>query len=107
MTYDAGLGAVVLFGGAANGIWEDFLNDTWVWNGTNWTEIHPATVPPNRYSFGMNYDPLNKAVFMFGGYSPVRRAATPGSSLWPNEGLHKPVFFMRRLKARVGEHGRQ
>ena len=30
MTYDAGLGAVVLFGGAANGIWEDSLNDTLV-----------------------------------------------------------------------------
>jgi hypothetical protein len=69
MTYDARLGAVVLFGGAANNIWEDSLNDTRIWNGTNWTEIYPATVPPNRYDFGMDYDPVNKAVFMFGGYS--------------------------------------
>ena len=23
----------------------------------------------NQYSFGMDYDPVNKAVFMFGGYS--------------------------------------
>jgi hypothetical protein len=68
MTYDAGLGRVVLFGGYA-GIWEDSLNDTWVWNGITWTEIQPATVPPNRYSFGMDYDPVNKAVLMFGGYS--------------------------------------
>jgi hypothetical protein len=68
MTYDANLGAAVLFGGYA-GSWEDSLNDTWTWNGTNWTEIYPATVPPNRYSFSMNYDPINKAILMFGGYS--------------------------------------
>ena len=53
MVYDATLGEIVLFGGDANNIWEDSLNDTWTWNGTNWTEIYPATVPPNRYAFGM------------------------------------------------------
>jgi hypothetical protein len=68
MTYDSGLGGVVLFGGYA-GVWEDSLNDTWTWNGTMWTEIYPATAPPNRYSFGMDYDPANKVVLMFGGYS--------------------------------------
>jgi hypothetical protein len=26
-------------------------------------------VPTNRYSFGMDYDPVNKVVVMFGGYS--------------------------------------
>jgi hypothetical protein len=73
MAYDANLGAVVLFGGYA-GIWEDSLSDTWLWNGITWSQIHPATVPPNRYNFGMDYDPLNKTVLMFGGYSsgPVR-----------------------------------
>ncbi len=69
MAYDAAIGAVVLFGGAANDIWEDSLNDTWTWNGTHWHEINPAAVPPNRYAFGMDYDPAPKAVLMFGGYS--------------------------------------
>jgi len=69
MAYDAGLGAVVLFGGAVGGAWQDSTNDTWTWNGTNWTEIYPATVPPNRYNFGMDYDPIIKALLMFGGYS--------------------------------------
>jgi hypothetical protein len=68
MAYDANLGAIVLFGGYA-GIWEDSLNDTWIWNGITWAQIHPATVPPNRYNFGMDYDPVNKTVLMFGGYS--------------------------------------
>jgi hypothetical protein len=68
MAYDASLGAVVLFGGYA-GIWEDSLNDTWTWNGINWTKMNPATVPPNRYGAGMTYDPLAQGVVMFGGYS--------------------------------------
>ena len=62
-------GRVAAVGGAGNGMWQDSLNDTWAWNGTTWTEIQPVTVPPNRYSFGMDYDPVNKAVLMFGGYS--------------------------------------
>jgi len=68
MTYDPGLAAVVLFGGFA-GSWPNSLNDTWAWSGANWREIHPATVPPNRYSLGMDYDPIGKVVLMFGGYS--------------------------------------
>ena len=59
MTYDAAFGVVALFGGCVGGIWEDTTNETWIWNGTNWTEIHPATVPPNRYAFGMDYDPIH------------------------------------------------
>jgi len=69
MTYDAAVGAVVLFGGYPGTDWGETLNDTWTWNGTDWTETYPATVPPNRYSFGMDYDPVNKALLMFGGFS--------------------------------------
>jgi hypothetical protein len=69
MAYDAVLSAVVLFGGAVGALWEDSANDTWVWNGTSWRQIHPATVPPNRYNFGMAYEPAFKAVLMFGGFS--------------------------------------
>jgi hypothetical protein len=68
MTYDATLGMIVLFGGYA-GVWEDSLNDTWTWNGIDWTEVYPATVPHNRYDFGMAYNPAHKAVLMFGGFS--------------------------------------
>jgi hypothetical protein len=68
MTYDPKLSMIVLFGGCA-GVWEDSLNDTWTWNGTTWTEIYPATVPHNRYAFGMDYDPVYKVVMIFGGFS--------------------------------------
>jgi hypothetical protein len=66
--YDASLHAVVLFGGY-NGVWENSLDDTWAWNGTDWKQLHPATVPPNRYSAGIDYDPLDRALLLFGGYS--------------------------------------
>lgn len=68
MAYDPSIGAVVLFGGF-NGVWEDSLNDTWIWNGTTWKQIQPATVPPNRYGFGIDYDAAAKILVMFGGYS--------------------------------------
>jgi Galactose oxidase, central domain len=68
LAYDANLGVVVLFGGYA-GSWPNSLNDTWTLNGTTWKQMNPATVPPNRYAFGMDYDPLGKGVVMFGGFS--------------------------------------
>ena len=41
MAYDAAAGTVVLFGGA-----NFHLFDTWTWNGTTWTEQHPAPARP-------------------------------------------------------------
>jgi len=68
LAYDATLGAVVLFGGAVGTCCSDSLNDTWTWNGVNWTEIYPAnTLPPARNAPAMDYDPLRKVVLMFGG----------------------------------------
>jgi hypothetical protein len=68
MTFHGLLGMVMLFGGYS-GNYGNSLNDTWLWNGITWRQIHPATVPHNRYSFGMDYDPVNKTVLMFGGFS--------------------------------------
>lgn len=52
---------VVLFGGV-----EDWGN-TWVWNGTTWTPVHPAVSPPGRYGASAAYDPETKMVMLFGG----------------------------------------
>ena len=68
LAYDPGLSAVVLFGGAVGTCCSDSLNDTWTWNGVNWTEIYPAnTLPSARNAPAMDYDPLRKVVLMFGG----------------------------------------
>jgi len=45
------------------------LNDTWIWNGANWTQVFPPMSPPARRfdGDGMAYDPATKKVVLFGG----------------------------------------
>ncbi len=68
MAYDAATGTVVLFGGA-EGRNPVFLADTWVWDGTTWTEQAPATSPSARRWASMAYDAATGTVVLFGGYA--------------------------------------
>jgi hypothetical protein len=43
IAYDSDRGAMVMFGGTANGT---PLADTWTWDGGRWTQRHPAVSPP-------------------------------------------------------------
>src|SRR5207247_2076587 len=64
--YDATHDEVVLFGGAnENGA----LRDTWTWDGTTWTQQHPATSPAGRVVMGMAYDAAHGDIVLFGGYN--------------------------------------
>ena len=68
LAYDAALGAVVLFGGAIGTCCSDNLNDTWTWNGVDWTETYPSSaLPKARNAPNMDYDPLRKVILLFGG----------------------------------------
>jgi hypothetical protein len=68
MVYDSALGAVVLFGGAVGICCSSNLNDTWVWNGVDWTEIYPATMLPQaRNGVNIAYDPIYRVTLLFGG----------------------------------------
>lgn len=49
------------FGGPAN--------DTWVWDGTNWTKLSPQTSPPARWAHRMVFDAALGKVVLFGGFS--------------------------------------
>jgi hypothetical protein len=69
IAFDSALGKIVLFGGAVGGNFTTSASDTWTWDGTNWTQVLPATVPPDRYYVGMSYNPIAKAIVMFGGFS--------------------------------------
>src|SRR5207244_6355634 len=67
-------GTVVLFGGSLGGQSgasanpTDF-NDTWIWDGSPWTQLVPPVSPPGRRfdTQGMAYDPRSKTVALFGG----------------------------------------
>jgi uncharacterized protein (TIGR03437 family) len=62
MAYDSAHHQVVLFGGGDE-------DDTWVWDGSNWTEKFPESSPPARTNHAMAYDSAHGQVVLFGGIS--------------------------------------
>ncbi|HTS49579.1 MAG TPA: IPT/TIG domain-containing protein [Bryobacteraceae bacterium] len=67
MAYDVVHSQVVMFGGVdMNG---NTLGDTWVWDGSNWTQKFPGTSPPARLAASMAYDAGHSQVVLFGGSS--------------------------------------
>jgi hypothetical protein len=67
MAYDSARGAVVLFGGCMSASPRE-NNETWEWDGTNWTQKSPANKPSGRYDHAMAYDSIRGVVLLFGGY---------------------------------------
>jgi len=68
VAYDAVRRQVVLFGGWRP-LWPaEWLNDTWVWDGTDWVQKFPATSPPPRPDHAMAYDAARGQVVLFGGW---------------------------------------
>jgi hypothetical protein len=69
--YDAATGTDILTGGrtgCAPSAGE--YTDTWSWNGTTWTQLHPKDVGPGEMSwFSMAYDPATKQEIAVGAYS--------------------------------------
>jgi hypothetical protein len=78
MAYDYAARTVVLFSGLSPLPPEHVLDDTWTWNGTNWTQQHPATSPPARYQADMAYDGATRTMVLFGG----RDAGAPLNDTW-------------------------
>jgi len=73
MVYDATMGQIVLFGGQSypgcvgdTGVY-GFCNDTWTWNGSDWTRLAPTHSPPPRTAAGMAYDAPRGRLVLFGG----------------------------------------
>ena len=43
------------------------LNDTWSWDGFDWTQLHPAHSPQPRFGAALAYDPATRQLLLFGG----------------------------------------
>ncbi len=69
MAYDPATGETVLFGGYGerNRIENGYLADTWAYDGSTWTERHPAESPPARIEASMAYDSATGEIILFGG----------------------------------------
>ncbi len=54
------------FGGYSQ---DTYLNDTWMYDGSDWTEFTSSGVKPSaRADMVIWYDPVRKHVMLFGGY---------------------------------------
>ena len=63
-------GNVVMFGGLNLGPAGNFnqfnaLSDTWVWNGTDWTQVSTIATPSARYGASMAYDFTTGSAVLF------------------------------------------
>jgi hypothetical protein len=65
MAYDSRRGVSVLFGGFDNA--RD--NETWEWDGTNWSQKSPANAPSPREGPAMAYDSARGVTVLFGGFT--------------------------------------
>lgn len=91
MVYDPTSGLTILFGGQSafdRGTQLTYeTNETWVFNGTRWTQRYPATRPLARSQHGMVFDTLRNRVVMFGGrtVSSVNFAIFGDTWIYQNE----------------------
>ena len=75
MVFDSLQNHTVLFGGL-NSPAQTLFSDTWVWNGTTWTQLSPPHNPGARYGYAMAYDPSSSQVLLFGGSNTLLSSAT-------------------------------
>jgi uncharacterized protein (TIGR03437 family) len=67
LAFDAAHGQTVLFGGVGAGGVFDMNNNTWIWDGSNWTQVSPQTSPSARDEYAMAYDSTRGQIVLFGG----------------------------------------
>jgi hypothetical protein len=69
IVYDPATRQLLLFGGSGNlALGGGYSNQTWVWTGCTWRQLHPATSPSPRHAADMIYDAATHDVILFGGY---------------------------------------
>src|ERR1700724_510836 len=61
MAFDTNTGTIVLFGGMGA---SSPLHDTWTWDGSSWTQQHPAHNPPATVIGPMAYDPASHDILL-------------------------------------------
>lgn len=67
MAHHAANGETVLFGGRQHGVFV-WLDETWVYNGSNWT-LRDVAGPPGLLAPAMTYDGARERTTLFGGFT--------------------------------------
>jgi hypothetical protein len=68
LAFDSVRQRVVLFGGNA-GFGNNYLNDTWEWDGTSWLQRFPALSPDPRFEHAMVFDSQRGRLVLYSGSS--------------------------------------
>jgi hypothetical protein len=84
IAYDPVRQRAVLFGGISRwlGSGYEYNNETWEWDGQDWTEIKPANRPALRAGHAMAYDEANGVMVMFGGEDKSSALMLNDTWLW-------------------------
>jgi len=122
LAYDTKRQQIVLFGGVSapppgqNGP-QTFLSDTWLWNGTRWTQAS-ASGPRGRYAHAMVYDERAGVVWLYSG--AAAHSGAPLADMWrwdgttwtevvlsgPTPGVrYQPVMVYDKARARTVLYG--
>jgi len=83
MTYDENLKKTVLFGGYNT----DYINETWLWDGTAWTQVK-KNLPPSRLGAAIWFDAHLHRTVIFGGVGKhsSQDSATRFNDMWSFDG---------------------
>lgn len=82
--YDPIRKRVVVFGGGVDGA-VPYPRDSWGWDGTRWALLS-ADGPPGRDDGIMEYDPLSKALLLYGGRTFANRTPSFRTDTWTFDG---------------------
>jgi hypothetical protein len=65
MTYDVAHSRITMFGGKTDAV--NGLDETWTFDGSDWTQLHPATAPSPRIWASSAYDTVRNRTVLYGG----------------------------------------
>jgi hypothetical protein len=72
IAYNSAVDRAIMFGGTnsilVNNAWQaNWINETWEWDGEDWTKLLPTNSPPAREKHVMTYDKARNRIVLFGG----------------------------------------
>ena len=106
MTYDSVRGETVMFGGrdlrSGSGTFGSLLDDTWLWDGVNWTQALPAMHPAARIEHAITFDASRAEVLLFGGRLGVFPSDFGDTWVW--NGVNWTERFPATSPAPTGGH---
>ena len=95
MAYDSIHSQMILFGGYSLSSSGQYLNETWAWDGTNWTQLEPTTAPSPRWDANMVFDQAHGEIVLFGGGGQLNNNYVDFAETWTWNGttwtLHSPT----------------